>query len=49
MQQQVADQLGVHIESVKNWERGVHTPSQAVTAKIVEFLGYAPCDVPTRR
>ena len=42
MQQQVADRLEVHIESVKNWEHGVTSPGIHKIPRIIEFLGYSP-------
>jgi transcriptional regulator with XRE-family HTH domain len=42
MQAEVASRLCVHIESVKNWERGVTSPMIQHVPKIVEFLGYNP-------
>ena len=42
MQREVAVQLGVHIESVKNWERGLISPAIRQMPKIIAFLGYDP-------
>jgi transcriptional regulator with XRE-family HTH domain len=42
MQAEIAKQLGVHVESVKNWERGAGTPKIRQIPKIVAFLGYEP-------
>jgi transcriptional regulator with XRE-family HTH domain len=42
MQKEVAGQLGVHVESVKNWERGASSPTIHQVPKIIEFLGYDP-------
>jgi transcriptional regulator with XRE-family HTH domain len=42
MQADVAKRLGVHMESLKNWERGVTKPTIRHIPKIVEFLGYNP-------
>jgi DNA-binding transcriptional regulator YiaG len=42
MQHDVAKMLGVHMESVKNWERGVGWPRICQVPKIIEFLGYDP-------
>jgi transcriptional regulator with XRE-family HTH domain len=46
MQHEVATRLGVHIESVKNWERGATSPTIKQTPKIIEFLGYDPAPLP---
>jgi transcriptional regulator with XRE-family HTH domain len=46
MQQEVAERLGVHVESVKNWERGAGSPTIKQIPKIIEFLGYAPAPLP---
>ena len=40
MQWEVATQLGVHVESVKNWERGLMSPRIRQMPKIIQFLGY---------
>jgi DNA-binding transcriptional regulator YiaG len=42
MQSQVARTLGVHIETFKNWERGVCAPTGSVVPKVIGFLGYDP-------
>ena len=42
LQRTVAEHLCVHIESLKNWERGVGAPSIRQMPKIIEFLGYDP-------
>jgi transcriptional regulator with XRE-family HTH domain len=46
MQQEVADRLGVHVESVKNWERDAGAPTIQQIPKIIEFLGYDPNPAP---
>src|SRR5438445_5121024 len=42
MQAELADRLGVHVESLKNWERGATCPTVRHVPKILEFLGYNP-------
>ena len=42
LQRTVAEDLCVHIESLKNWERGVGAPSIRQMPKIIEFLGFDP-------
>jgi DNA-binding transcriptional regulator YiaG len=42
MQGELAKRLGVHVESLKNWERGVTSPTIRHIPKILEFLGYNP-------
>ena len=42
MQKDVAKRLCVHIESVKNWERGAGSPSIRQIPRIIEFLGFDP-------
>ena len=42
MQETLAREFGVHIESVKNWERGVHEPNANVLPRVLDFLGYDP-------
>jgi DNA-binding transcriptional regulator YiaG len=42
MQAEVAEQFGVHVESLKNWERGVGVPSLRQIRAITKFLGYDP-------
>lgn len=42
LQRDVAGQIGVHHESVKNWERGVLKPMIRHLPRIIEFLGYNP-------
>jgi transcriptional regulator with XRE-family HTH domain len=42
MQADLAEQIGVHIESLKNWERGATAPTVRYIPKILEFLGYNP-------
>ena len=42
MQKQVAEQLGVHIEPLKNWEHGLGTPLPRQIPQIIAFLGYNP-------
>jgi DNA-binding transcriptional regulator YiaG len=46
-QSEVARTLGVHIETFKNWERGVNVPTGRVIPKILGFLGYDPVPKPT--
>jgi transcriptional regulator with XRE-family HTH domain len=45
-QKEVAQRLGVHFESFKNWERGIAVPTVRYVPKIIEFLGYDPELVP---
>ena len=42
MQQDLADRFGVHIESIKNWERGATKPTIRHIPKIIAFLGRNP-------
>lgn len=42
MQKDVAKQLGVHVESLKNWEHGVGRPLPRQIPQIIAFLGYNP-------
>ncbi len=46
LQQEVAKRLGVHVESVKNWERGATCPTLRQLPKIIQFLGYDPEPAP---
>ena len=32
----------MHVESVKNWERGTSSPTTRQIPKVIEFLGYDP-------
>ena len=47
MQADLAYRLGVHLESLKNWERGVTNPIIRYIPRILEFLGYDPESEPT--
>jgi DNA-binding transcriptional regulator YiaG len=40
LQKDLARQLGVHMESLKNWERGVEQPMIRYIPRIIEFLGH---------
>ena len=42
MQQDVAERLGVHTESAKNWECGLTDPAIRYIPAIIQFLGYDP-------
>lgn len=42
MQKDVAQLLGVHVESLKNWERDVGSPLIRQIPRIIAFLGYDP-------
>ena len=42
MQAEVATKLGINVESLKNWERGVGTPALRQIRAIISFLGYDP-------
>jgi DNA-binding transcriptional regulator YiaG len=46
MQSQVARTLGVHTETLKNWERGVNVPAGRVIPEIIRFLGHDPFPEP---
>lgn len=46
MQKDVAKQLGVHIESLKNWEHNIGRPLPRQIPRIVAFLGYDPEPIP---
>jgi len=38
----VAEQLGVNLATVRNWEQGVFRPTADMAARIVTWLGYEP-------
>lgn len=42
LQKEVAATLGVHIETLRNWERGVGTPLNGYIPRIIQFLGFDP-------
>jgi len=42
LQRTVAEYMCVHIESLKNWERGAGAPAIRQMPRIIEFLGYDP-------
>lgn len=42
MQKDVAASLGVHVETLKNWETGIASPTVRQIPKILTFLGYNP-------
>lgn len=44
-QADVARQLGVHVMSVSQWERGVNTPEEARLAKLAELYGAEPASL----
>ena len=41
-QQEVADRLGIHFNSLQLWERGVGEPGIKQFPEIIRFLGYVP-------
>ncbi len=45
-QRHVAEQIGVDIATIHNWERNLHPPAQNLVPKIIEFLGYSPFPQP---
>ena len=49
MQADLATRLGVHMESLKNWERGATKPAIRYIPRIVEFLGYNPEPTPDKQ
>ncbi|GAF89587.1 unnamed protein product [marine sediment metagenome] len=40
----MAESLGVHETTIYNWETHRRSPSLRFLPRIVEFLGYVPCD-----
>jgi transcriptional regulator with XRE-family HTH domain len=46
-QREAAAQIGVNVETLKFWERGVHKPAIGIIPKVVEFLGTNPLPEPT--
>jgi transcriptional regulator with XRE-family HTH domain len=42
LQTDVARRLGVHFETLKNWERGIGSPMVRHIPAIIKFLGYDP-------
>jgi transcriptional regulator with XRE-family HTH domain len=46
MQKDLASRLCVHVESLKNWERGAGLPSIRQIPQIIAFLGYDPALAP---
>ena len=46
MQQDIAKRLGVHVESLKNWVRGVGSPLIRHIPKIIALLGFDPVPEP---
>jgi DNA-binding XRE family transcriptional regulator len=46
LQADLAKAIGVHVVSVRKWERGTSTPSRRLTKRIQEFLDHAPKPVP---
>ena len=43
LQNQVAEQIGVDVTTVCNWEGNASTPAIRYVPAILEFLGYDPC------
>ncbi len=43
-QKDVARQLGANVTTVTNWELGHSGPALWFVPRIIEFLGYVPCD-----
>lgn len=46
LQKEVAKKIGVHFETLKNWERGVGQPLVRHMPRIAKFLGYDPEPIP---
>jgi len=46
LQKDVARQLAVNVETLKNWERGVGKPMIRHWPKVIAFLGYDPIPEP---
>jgi DNA-binding XRE family transcriptional regulator len=46
LQREVAQELGVHKESVCHWEVGCSHPKPYLIPRVIEFLGYAPWAAP---
>jgi DNA-binding transcriptional regulator YiaG len=46
-QREAAAQMGVHVETLKFWERGVLKPAIGIMPKVIEFLGTNPRPKPT--
>jgi DNA-binding XRE family transcriptional regulator len=42
LQREVASQIGVHKDSIYNWEMNRTAPEVCLTPHIIDFLGYAP-------
>jgi len=42
LQKQVAERIAVNVETLKNWERGVGSPTIRQIPAIIEFLAYNP-------
>jgi transcriptional regulator with XRE-family HTH domain len=42
LQGQVADQFGVHEQTITNWERNASSPEIRYIPTIIQFLGYDP-------
>ena len=46
-QREVAERLGVHAASVRNWELGRTVPGLRGLPAVIEFVGYDPRSEPT--
>ena len=44
MQADLARRLGVHKNSVQNWERNIWQPAAELMPAIIQFLGYTPSE-----
>jgi len=42
LQREVADQIGVTVFTIRNWERGRTRPAVRLMPAIIRFLGYIP-------
>jgi DNA-binding transcriptional regulator YiaG len=46
LQKDVAEQIGTHVQTVRNWEMGETSPALPWWPGIIGFLGYDPRPVP---
>ena len=45
-QTELAQKVGVHIETVANWEHSRSMPAICHLPKLIDFLGYDPFETP---
>ncbi|MFN0316761.1 MAG: helix-turn-helix domain-containing protein [Burkholderiales bacterium] len=46
LQRELAEQLGINVQSLRNWEQHRSNPKVYLIPRIVDFLGYAPLETP---